>query len=145
MSFNSKNYRAIPDISLIANPMTGVKIVYNNNWYTIGGTSLSCHIFAGILSVANQQRFNLGKNPLTTVYTQTPTSNNPPSSIPKSLVQNCLYKTIYENTNYRKNCLKDIVFGDDGNFSAGDGYDVASGLGSPNTYYICNALNYNID
>jgi subtilase family serine protease len=129
---NSK--RAIPDISLIANPTTGVQIVCNGKWYTIGGTSLSCPIFAGILSLANQQRFNVGKKPLTTVNSSNLVTN----------VQNALYNTIYQNTNNKNNCLTDVTQGTDGVYQAQVGYDIATGLGTPNAKNICNVLTNSI-
>ena len=115
-------------------------IVYNGKWSSIGGTSVSCPLFAGILSLANQQRFNLGKFPLTTVYTQTPTTNTIPVTIPLTNIQNFLYKTIYTDTTLKKNCLYDIIGGTDGIYEAGTGYDIATGLGSPNVINLCNAL-----
>jgi len=50
--------RVIPDLSMIADTNSSVYTVYNGNWYGIGGTSVSTPIFAGILSLANQLRFN---------------------------------------------------------------------------------------
>jgi subtilase family serine protease len=133
-SVNSNKFRATPDVSLIANFNTGVYIVCNGKWNLIGGTSVSCPLFAGILSLANQQRFNSGKNPLTTVYTQTPVSNSPPESILPTNVQNYLYN------NMNSNCFYDINVGTDGKYSAGKGYDIATGVGSPNATNLCNAL-----
>jgi subtilase family serine protease len=137
---NKTSKRAIPDISLVANPTNGINIVYNGAWVTIGGTSLACPIFAGVLSLANQQRFNLGKNPLTTVYTQTPSTNAVPSSIPSTNVHQFLYKTIYNNSSLMTSCFNDITLGKDGIYSAGVGYDIATGLGSPNVKNLCNAF-----
>jgi subtilase family serine protease len=144
-SVNTKNnYRAVPDISLIANPNTGVKIVYNGKWYNMGGTSVGCPIFAGILSIANQQRFNLGKKPLTSIYSPNPSTNTNPSVIPVTNVQNHLYNTIYNNTTNRATCLTDVMIGNDGIYSAGIGYDMATGLGTPNATSLCNILTNNI-
>jgi len=143
-SVNTSYYRATPDISLVANPVTGVYVVYNGKMTTVGGTSVACPLFAGILSLANQQRFNVDKLPLTSVYTQTPTSNNKPSSIPSTNVQNFLYKTIYTNSTLKSKCLIDITIGTDGKYSAGNGYDIATGLGSPNVTELCNALALNM-
>jgi subtilase family serine protease len=134
-NINTKNnYRVIPDISLVANPTTGVKIVYNGRWYTIGGTSVSCPLFAGILSLANQQRFNIQKKPLTSVFTGEPVTN----------VHNHLYNTIYNNSTLRNICLTDVMLGNDGIYSAGIGYDVATGVGTPNATSLCNVLTNNV-
>ena len=132
---NNTTYRAIPDISLVANPSTGVRIVANGNWIQLGGTSVSCPLFAGILSIANQIRFNLGKNPLTTVYTPKPAINTQPSSIPLTNIQAFLYKNMFNN-----GCFMDITQGIDGKYVAKKGYDVATGLGSPNVTQLCNIL-----
>jgi subtilase family serine protease len=147
----SHTYRAIPDVSLVANQNTGVYIVYKGNWYSFGGTSVSTPLFAGILSLANQNRFNSGKSALTTVYSTSqiqPTSSSylPPSNN----IQQYLYKTIYASNKYNNN-FYDIIIGSKqgsiaGNsdvltsYSTGNGYDLPSGLGSPNCKNLCNDL-----
>jgi len=131
----SDTYRATPDVSLIGNPTSGVNIVYNGQWNQVGGTSVACSFFAGILSLANQERFNAGKSPLTTVYTQSPTANKTPSSIPERHIQTYLYESIYKNPDLKNMCLTDIV---------GSGYDISTGLGSPNAAALCNVLATNI-
>jgi len=146
------NYRAIPDVSLIANQNTGVYSVFRGSWYSFGGTSVSTPIFAAVLSIANQTRFNQGKTGLTTVYTTTPntaTSNNyiPPSNN----VQQYLYKTIFPNKNKYQQNFNDIIIGSDAgsvagnsailtNYNSGVGYDLPTGLGSPNCSNLCNDL-----
>ena len=137
---NSTKFRATPDVSLVANIDTGVYVVYNGEWNLIGGTSLSCPLFAGILSVANQLRFNWGKNPLTTVYTQTPGTNTPPTSVLPTNIQNYLYQVNYNKTELNSKCFYDVTIGKDGKYFAGAKYDIATGLGSPNATNLCNAL-----
>jgi len=131
----NSNYRCIPDLSLVSNPTSGVHIVYNGKWDCIGGTSAAAPIFAAMLSIANQQRFNSGKSPLTTVY--------PKSQVPSNSVQKCLY-----NPNLYNSMFTDVVIGTcvgtDGNtqkkFSAVKNFDPATGLGSPNCAAMCNNL-----
>ena len=65
-NINMLKYRMVPDISMMADPKYGIIIVSNQAWYAVGGTSVSCPIFAGILSLANQERFNNNKMALTT-------------------------------------------------------------------------------
>ena len=141
---NTNLYRATPDISLIANPLTGVTIYSNGEWYSVGGTSLSCPLFAGILSLATQMRFNLRKTPLTSIYTETPTVNNIPAKIPPTNIQNFLYNTIYNSPSLKSSCLTDINIGSDGIYLAKTGYDIATGLGSPNATNLCKALALNM-
>jgi subtilase family serine protease len=143
--------RAIPDISMVANQSTGVYTVYNNQWYVFGGTSIATPLFAAILSLANQQRFNSNKTALTTVYsTSQPQPTNSNYVPPLNNVQQCLYKTIYTSSKYA-NDFYDVTIGSDkgsvaGNsaslttYTAGSGYDLTTGLGSPNCSNLCNDL-----
>lgn len=131
----TSNYRCIPDLSLVSNPTSGIHIVYNGKWDCIGGTSASAPMFAAMLSIANQQRFNSGKPALTTVY--------PKINVPSNNVQQCLY-----NPNLYNSMFTDVVIGTcvgtDGNsqkkFSALQNFDPATGLGSPNCVAMCNNL-----
>ena len=136
---NSKK-RIIPDVSLIANPNTSVYVVYKGSWSGVGGTSVAAPIFAGMVSLFNQMRFNNGKGPLTTVESS-------PSNI-----QTYLYKTILPNPLKYSTTFNDIVTGTNkgssvnGNtmlltYSTQKGYDIPTGLGSPNCSALCNELN----
>jgi len=132
--------RAIPDLSLIADTNTSVYSVYNGNWYGVGGTSISAPIFAGILSLANQLRFNLGKSTLTTVTGINNSTN----------IQRYLYKTIYPNPLSYKEMFYDITGGANQGSAIGTttlttyntarGFDIPTGLGSPNATNLCNGL-----
>ena len=42
--------KAIADVSAVANPATGVAVLYNGQWIIFGGTSASAPIIAGILA-----------------------------------------------------------------------------------------------
>jgi len=137
---NTNKNRAIPDVSLIANTQNGVNIVCNGKWMTIGGTSASCPLFAGVLSLANQMRFNKGKVPLTTVHTPNPMSNNSPMVTYPTNVQKYLYNVIYKDPALYSKCLYNITMGTDGIYSANVGYNIATGLGSPNVTNLCDAL-----
>jgi subtilase family serine protease len=146
------NNRVIPDLSLVADMNTCVYSVYNGNWYGVGGTSVSTPIFAGILSLANQMRFNLGKSALTTVYSTNPnTVNNLINIPPINNLQNFLYKTIYPNPTQYSSIFYDIIIGSDNGSIGGNStgttiynaitrYDIPTGLGSPNATNLCNSL-----
>jgi subtilase family serine protease len=147
----SRTKRAIPDVSMVANQNTGVYVVYKGKWYSFGGTSVATPLFAGILSLANQQRFNQGKNALTTVYSTTPNISTPSTYIPPANnIQQYLYKTIYTSSKYA-NDFYDITIGNNQGSIAGNGsrlttyiaetnYDLTTGLGSPNGTNLCNDL-----
>lgn len=147
----SHNNRVIPDLSMIADSNTCVYTVYNGNWYGVGGTSVSAPIFAGILSLANQQRFNANKGSLTTVYSTTPNNTTTSNYVPPANnVQKYLYKTIYPDSTKYANIFYDITNGYDMGsvagsnnltiYNAGAKFDIATGLGSPNATNLCNAL-----
>jgi len=49
--------RSTPDVSLVADPNSGVLYLINNTQYVIGGTSISTPIFAGFLAASNTKNF----------------------------------------------------------------------------------------
>ena len=132
-------FRAIPDVSLIANPNTGVYVVYAGQWYLLGGTSVATPIFSAMLSIANQMRFNANNIALTTVTTNPPVANN---------IQNCLYGTVLPSPTLYKSIFNDITIGtNDGSngntlttYSAATGWDITTGMGSPNCVNLCALL-----
>jgi subtilase family serine protease len=115
MNINKRNKRMTPDIVALGDTATGALIVANKKLFSVGGTSLSCPIVAGMLSLAFQQRLNDNKRLLTSI-------NNRPNSI-----QPLLYSQLNKNT-----CFNDIVRGYAGQHKAIPGFDLASGLGSFN-------------
>jgi subtilase family serine protease len=134
-------YRVVPDVSLIGNDMTSVYTVYKGSWCGVGGTSVATPIFAAMVSLANQQRFNQSKGPLTSVFTNSPSNN----------IQNYMYNNIYTNNTIYSQCFNDILYGTDQgsaignannltNYCAGTKYDIPTGLGSPNCKNLCNQL-----
>jgi subtilase family serine protease len=125
------NKRCTPDLSLLADPYTGFVVCFASKYYIFGGTSLATPLCAGMIAIANQIR----KSPLTTNITYT-----------KGEVHNFIYQAIYKNkaiytnnTAYNGN-FYDITVGKVGNYSAGLGYDLATGLGSLNANIFCNSL-----
>lgn len=58
------NKRALPDISMVADPLTGLNIFVGGGWRTVGGTSLSNALFSGMLTLINQTRVLANKGPL---------------------------------------------------------------------------------
>ena len=131
--------RCSPDIAGIADPSTGVNIIFgggftsgnaiNSMYFQVGGTSLACPANAGMLSNLIQTSINRAGPTFTTVL-------NNGSSI---LLQKALYD-LYKNVNQRSlragpspyaYCFYDVTQGTDNGFSTGPGFDVATGLGSP--------------
>ncbi len=112
----STTKRTAPDVSFLADPNTGV-VTYdsgNGGYGQIGGTSLSSPSWAGVIAIADQVRANSGESPL----------GGPTQALP------ILYN-LYSTSAYG-NDFHDVTTGNNGTYSAGTGYDVVTGLGSPN-------------
>lgn len=144
----TNSYRAIPDLSMIADSNTCVYTVYQNNWYGVGGTSVATPLFAGIVSLANQQRLNAGKSVLTTVVPANVLGKPPVTS---NHLQTFLYKTLYPDTSLYSNTFYDVDSGKNKGSTSGvplklttydatSKFDIPTGLGSPNGTSLCNAL-----
>lgn len=56
--------RAVPDVSMDADPNSGVVVFWFNQWYIAGGTSLACPMTAAVVGIANGLRASAGKLPL---------------------------------------------------------------------------------
>ena len=112
--------RCVPDVAAMAesNPaapssFTGGFIIFNGQPTGLVGTSLSCPIWAGVVALANQYRTSLG---LKTI----------------GLLNRGIYALIGTNAFY------DTTTGSNGAFFAGVGYDLCTGVGSPNITQFIN-------
>jgi CSLREA domain-containing protein len=111
-SVQSTGFRTIPDIAADADPNTGVP-VYDpfdtgtaTPWTQYGGTSVASPLMAGMVAIADQGR-------------------GQPFSSDQFLT------ALYSLHNSKPGDFHDIVNGNNGN-PAGPGYDLVTGLGSPN-------------
>jgi hypothetical protein len=117
--FQSTGMRTTPDVSFDADPATGVAIYDSFKtsapWLEIGGTSLACPAWAGLIAIANQGRHLAGHS----------TFNS--SSNPQQAAQ-ALY-------NVSATDFHDITVGSISangvTYSAGAGYDEVTGRGTP--------------
>jgi subtilase family serine protease len=110
--------RATPDVAYNAALNGGVLVVQLPFIFLVGGTSAGSPQWAGIFALANEARANLGKGPIGPA--------NP-----------ALYQ-IYGNSSKYAADFHDITVGDntlDGapvpGYSATTGYDLATGIGTP--------------
>jgi subtilase family serine protease len=106
------SWRGVPDVSYVADPNTGVEVVYGGRLYVFGGTSVGAPQWAGLIALANSGR----------------SSNLNPASMAVYSVASA-GAGIINSTN-----LFDIISGNDGSDAddyAVAGYDLVTGLGSP--------------
>ncbi len=121
--------RAVADVTFNANPSTGQYLAVMTpgstsvTWYSAGGTSLAAPQWAGILAVANALRAQTTLKPI-------------------GASQPTLYGLGVQAGSYASAFL-DVKTGSDGSCTtcyAGVGYDLPSGLGSPNVQNLLPAL-----
>jgi subtilase family serine protease len=114
--------RVVPDIAAVGDPETGLAIVFRGTPVTIGGTSLSCPVIAGIQALASQtRRFPIGfANPLLYVLhlaSQTFHDVKAPASPTAMMTQSG--RSL-------------LTLGTDTSLTSTKGYDDTTGLGTPN-------------
>ena len=111
--------RTIPDVSFDADPNTGVAIYDSYDfgagtpWIQIGGTSLSCPCWAGLIAIVNQERVDAGGTTL----------DGPTQTLP------ALYELYSDPAKYSSD-FHDITSGYNV-YPAGIGYDFVTGIGTP--------------
>jgi subtilase family serine protease len=109
--------RVLPDVAFNANPSSGQLIVSAGKWYVAGGTSIGAPQWAGLVAVANAVRALAGKAALGNL------------GLP-------VYKALAGTAaNYSASTL-DVTSGSNGSCqgcAALAGYDLVTGLGTPNT------------
>ncbi len=109
-----------PDVDYNAAIDGGVLVVNSSlgfpALFIVGGTSAGSPQWAGIAALANQARANLGKGPIGDL--------NP---VLYSIYHSARYATDFHDITVGN----DIVVGSTVGYSAGPGYDLASGIGSP--------------
>ena len=104
--------RGVPDVSGDADPQTGYNVLVDGKSFVIGGTSAVAPLWSGLIALLNQK---LGK--------------------PLGFLQPVLY-----GLPQTAGAFHDISAGSNGAFSAGPGWDAATGLGSPSGQKLLQAL-----
>jgi subtilase family serine protease len=161
--------RLTPDISWVADPYTGVEIIYTADPQgdlaieVIGGTSASCPMFSALWAIANQHaRHRLGQaapllyrlphEAITDVVNQSSRNNvtgtiqDPGGSFPVNSWElaaplnglptfvSALYNSPYSTRWFV------LSFGLDSTLATGEGWDPATGLGTPNGWDFVHAF-----
>jgi hypothetical protein len=112
--------REVPDVAADADPSTGYVIYYGGAWTAFGGTSAAAPLWAAFAALANASSGCAGKaigfaNPL-------------------------LYGPAAADLNDITTGNNDVLGVNDGKFAAGPGYDMASGLGTPDGSALAAAM-----
>jgi hypothetical protein len=120
---SSTSKRNNPDVSMEADPSTGIAVydslLGGSNWWYGGGTSLATPMWAGLVSTADQGRALAGLGSLDGVSQTLPRLYALGSSSP---------------------AFRDITSGSNSLYSAGEGYDLVTGIGSPVANILVNDL-----
>ncbi|WP_442930559.1 S53 family peptidase [Mycobacterium sp. NBC_00419] len=103
-------HRLVPDVSAVADPFTGVKLIYEQASRIGGGTSQAAPIWAGLTVLMNQYVMDRGGRPLGDI--------------------NALLYRVAEGSHLPG--FRDITLGGNAVDTPGAGYDLVTGLGSPN-------------
>ncbi len=118
--------RTNPDVAYNADPITGVAVYdtvaygRQTGWFQVGGTSAGAPQWAALVAIADQGRALAGNSSL----------DGPGQTMP----------AIYQMaTTGQSTYFHDITKGNNG-YSAGPGYDLVTGLGSPIANHIVTAL-----
>lgn len=104
--------RGVPDVCGDADPQTGYNVLVDGETSVIGGTSAVAPLWSGLIALLNQK---LGR--------------------PVGFLQPILYALPAAS-----GAFHDIMEGNNGTYSAGPGWDAASGLGSPSGNNLLKAL-----
>jgi kumamolisin len=115
---DSAQRRLAPDVAAVADPFTGVRFIYRQTEVVGGGTSQSAPIWAALTVLMNQYLVANGGRPLGNV--------NP-----------LLYR-VAAGANLPG--FRDVRLGGNAVDVAVPGYDLVTGLGSPNTYNLARNL-----
>jgi subtilase family serine protease len=116
--------REVPDVSANADPYTGYVVYHNGHWTTIGGTSAAAPLFAAFIALTNASTACAGTN--------------------VGFLNPSLYSiagTAYSANFYDiKSGNNDWTGSHPGDYAAGAGFDMASGLGAPDGATLSAAL-----
>lgn len=158
------NARLVPDISLLADPYTGVEVIETVNGQlsvsVIGGTSLACPMFSAMMGIAAQKAghglgqaaplvYSLPSGAVTDVLPVS-SPNNVTGVINGSTIETAddlaapldgtiSYYSAFYNSPFSTRWFV-ITFGTDTSLTTAPGWDDVTGVGTPNGWNFVNAL-----
>jgi subtilase family serine protease len=152
--------RQQPDVSAVADPFTGVEIIFTDGGVqqveVFGGTSVSCPIFSGIWSIANQKAkhalgqaapivsklpssalldvtdYSAGYNPRGDITDAKGTTHYGPDALVQPLFDTKKYYSAFYPSSSGSGTWYVFSFGTDTSLNAGPGWDNVTGYGVPN-------------
>jgi kumamolisin len=125
---NPANMRSVPDVSADADPDSGVAVygVEGSSskpaWSQGGGTSQAAPIWAGMTALIDEYLKHQGL------------------SHPVGFMNPALYTIASDRAHYPLPSFHDVTMGNNLYYSATPGYDMASGLGTPDAYNLARSL-----
>jgi subtilase family serine protease len=159
------NTRLVPDISMVADPFTGVEIIQTIGGQlsigTIGGTSLATPVFSGVMAIAAQKAghglgqaaqlvYTLPAGAVTDIVPVLPAGSvnvtgtidgipQSASSLASPLGNTTTYYSALYNSPFSTRWFV-ITFGTDTSLTTGPGWDNVTGVGTPNGVNFVNAI-----
>jgi kumamolisin len=111
--------RQVPDVSLDAAPATGASVLVNGRWLTNGGTSLATPVWAALTALVDQYLRSGGHKPA-------------------GFANPWLYQLARTSPRYPP--FHDVTAGTNDFYQAGPGYDMVTGLGTPDAWNLARDL-----
>jgi subtilase family serine protease len=155
--------RMVPDISMVADPFTGAEIIQTIGGVlsvgVVGGTSLSCPMFSGVMAIAAQKAghglgqaaplvYNLAAGAVSDVIDFSSPNNvtgmingNPVTAdqLAAPLGTTAGYYSALYNSPFSTRWFV-LTFGTDTSLAAGPGWDNVTGVGTPDGWNFVNAI-----
>lgn len=138
----STTFRNIPDVSLVADPNTGVLVYITDGqmpsgWYIFGGTSASAPLWAGFTALVNQNRARVGIKS-TLGFPNPALYGLAYNTITGALLPS--YDSVFHDINDGSNNSADNLVATDKMYTTERGFDDATGLGTFNGINLITAL-----
>jgi kumamolisin len=111
--------REVPDVSADAAPQTGDAIRFDGKWVSSGGTSLATPVWAALAALIDQYLRSKGDHPV-------------------GFANPLLYQLARRSPPYPP--YHDVTVGTNDFYPAGPGYDMVTGLGTPNAWNLARDL-----
>ena len=116
---NPRHARTVPDVVADADPQSGMAIFVDGSWSQGGGTSLATPLWSGMAAAINTYLVRKGLKKM-------------------GFVNPALYDLAAAKPAFAP--FHDITVGNNLRYAAGPGFDVATGLGSPDAWNLARDL-----